>query len=435
MEKHSGLEKIFFQNLRRFKISPGDKVLVALSGGLDSMCLLHLALKARLSVSAFHYNYGLRGIESSLDQLLIEKHCQKHGIPLFLKIAVSADFSSKKGIQAKARDLRYNAFDDYYRHHSFKAVFTAHHADDIAETMLMNLARGAGISGLKGIPVSRAFILRPLFNLAKSDILNYASNQGLTWREDASNYSDLYTRNIFRNKVIPGLENLMPQLKTGLSKSARQVSEEWENFQFLLGKVKHDFSFHFENFSVFKTELFCAAPEPVALGLRLFPEWNLSETQWQNLVEALSKGRSGAKFFSENHEILVYKNHLFFRKKIEKPEKKWLEPLKIDSFYHGNFQFMKGSVPGLPKLALPKVPKLFLKNPEKGDLVSFGNSPSQSLIEILHQKRLHPWMREEWPVFCDQNFKIVAVPGIFGIEDSPHNNKQSTPAFFSWLLL
>ena len=431
MRKDFGLEQIFRRNLQRFNIAAGDNVLIAISGGLDSMSLLKLALEAGLHVSAFHYNYGLRGHDSLLDQILIEKECKKLQIPLFLKVASDHDFSAHAGIQVRARELRYNALEDCFIKGSFKAVFTAHHADDIAETVLMNLSRGTGISGLKGIPVSRSYIIRPLFNINKKAILNYAQWRGLAWREDQSNRSDKYTRNLFRNTVLPELEKSVPGLKSGLSKSALQVSSEWENFHFLIEKWRLSFVHECGPFQLYDPSELLAAPHPDAMGLRLFPEWNLSGVQWKDLIKALRVGRSGACFSGKYHDVMVYKSLIFYRaKSVSLPTNVFKNGLP-DFFSFGNFSFMRGKKAGMPSFSLPNAAVINIKTPVQGQKLIFPDGVEKSLLKTLHKEAIHPWIRAAWPVFCDEQNAILAVPGFFSLTKSLQSENENDQVF-SW---
>jgi tRNA(Ile)-lysidine synthetase-like protein len=432
MRKDFGIEQIFFQNLHKLLIRKGEHVLLALSGGLDSMCLLRLAIEAGLNITAFHYNFRLRGAESDLDELLVTRECRKLKIPLIVKRASRKDFASS-GIQSKARELRYKAIEDLYSRGYFRAVFTAHHADDIAETVLMNLSRGTGISGLKGLPVSRAYIIRPLFNLSKKAIASYAKKKRIAWREDQSNASLKYRRNVFRNAIIPQLEKTLPGIGSGLSKSALQVSSEWDNFHFLLEKMKNRGTTEFGSFQVFYPGELITSPHPHALGLRLFPEWNLSAVQWSDLIKALLSSRSGAHFFGKNHEVLVYKSLIFFRKKTDS-----LPLVRIDTSIHHCFDFIffsffHGRVCGFPSFNLPANSPLNICTPSPGDRLVFPDGSQKSLLKVLHKEAIHPWYRTSWPVFKNPENQILAVPGYFSFTDSLFYSPETEVAFWSWL--
>lgn len=435
MRTDYGLESIFRQNLRQFGLKPGDHILIALSGGVDSMCLLKLSMEAGLNVSAFHFNYGLRGDESDKDQWMVQAECKKLNVPILLKKASVNAFSSTSGLQSKARELRYKAIEEIFRNGFFKAVFTAHHSDDIAETVLMNLARGAGISGLKGLPVSRSYIIRPLFNISKSAILNYAELKALVWREDASNLTNKYTRNIFRNTLLPELEKSVPGLKRGLSKSALQVSSEWENFIFLAESFKQSFVFPGLHFDILDPGSLSQAPHPEALGLRLFPEWNLSETQWKDILKALKEHRSGAFFKTKSHEILVYKSRLFFHQHAtSSPIQTFNSPLPL-SFSLGHFSFFQNDQPDLPCFSLPAERHIEVRLPSEGQRFLDAGNKTKSTLQILHKHQVHPWLRREWPVFCSSNQTVLALPGFLEYENSALYQPGEPLVKYQWIFL
>ncbi|MBI2429932.1 MAG: tRNA lysidine(34) synthetase TilS [Ignavibacteriales bacterium] len=219
----------FCQNVWQFitkhgLFSDGQKVIVAVSGGIDSIVLLDLFLWLRsikkIDVVAAHINHGLRGKESDGDEKFVRRLCEKNGIPLYSdrfatkKIARKA----KRSVQETARDLRYTFFDTLKKSLNADRIATAHNANDNAETMLMNFFRGTGIEGLAGIPVQRGDIVRPFLCVTRHEIERYAGKRKLRYREDSSNRHDDYTRNYVRHKIIPKIERrINPSLVETLS--------------------------------------------------------------------------------------------------------------------------------------------------------------------------------------------------------------------------
>lgn len=184
------------------------KTLLAVSGGVDSMVLLHLYFALKLDFAVAHCNFQLRGTESDLDEKLVVDFCTKNNIPCFVERFDTMQFveSRKVSIQIAARELRYNWFKQLCIENDYQLIATAHHLDDQAETFLINFTRGTGIDGLVGIPEKNENIIRPLLNFSREDILNYAIENGVEWREDQSNTTTKYLRNKMRHLVLPVLK-------------------------------------------------------------------------------------------------------------------------------------------------------------------------------------------------------------------------------------
>ncbi len=189
---------------------------LGVSGGLDSMTLLHCCINRAqdlgLVLHVVHVNYALRGEASDADEALVHTTCEANNIRFHAVHARPHDEPTiaEYGLEATARDLRYRSFVDYAQAHAVPVVLTAHTLDDHAETVLMRLARGSGMQGLSGIPTSRELahdvrVVRPFRTIQRSDVLAYAREHGVQWREDASNESDTFLRNRIRHLVMPSL--------------------------------------------------------------------------------------------------------------------------------------------------------------------------------------------------------------------------------------
>lgn len=188
------------------------KLLIAVSGGIDSMVLLHLCLHLKLDIQVAHCNFHLRGEDSNGDQEFVESYCAKHAIPCFVQEFDTEEYASNKkiSIQIAARELRYNWFDNLLDNESLDFVLTAHHLDDAMETFLINFTRGTGIEGLLGIPEKNNKIRRPLLPFTREEIESYVKVEGITWREDRTNAETKYLRNKIRKDVLPILKTLNP---------------------------------------------------------------------------------------------------------------------------------------------------------------------------------------------------------------------------------
>ena len=214
------IEKILKEKVKAYE---NCNFLLAVSGGVDSMVLANLFLKNNLSFSIAHCNFKLRSNESDIDHDFVKKWSLKHKIHCYSNEFNTIEFckKNKMGIQEGARKLRYDWFDGLLSKFNFDYLVTAHHLDDQIETYLINSSRGSGINGLLGITSNSQKIFRPLLNILKIDILDYAKQNSVDFREDSSNSSEDYQRNMIRNSVLPSFnefdDNVMLKFKTTIN--------------------------------------------------------------------------------------------------------------------------------------------------------------------------------------------------------------------------
>lgn len=211
-------------------INPGDKVVVGVSGGVDSMVLVELLRLGGIDceVAMAHCNFSLRGDESDQDQYLVEKYAAKHNLNLHCVKFDTAALARQRGesIQMTARELRYNFFEDLCQKYGYNKVAIAHHRDDASETFLINTIRGTGLRGLCGIPVKRGKIIRPLLFVTRAQIQQYALDNGVEYRNDSTNSSTKYLRNFLRHKVLPLMQECAPEqdLNLRIAQNQRNLS-------------------------------------------------------------------------------------------------------------------------------------------------------------------------------------------------------------------
>ncbi|MCC6938480.1 MAG: tRNA lysidine(34) synthetase TilS [Flavobacteriales bacterium] len=218
------LDKVRRAIRREGLLLPEQSVFVAVSGGVDSMVLLHVLHALRHPVSVAHVDHGLRGAESSADAAFVQEHCSDLGVPFQVrKVDVAASIRDRGGsAQMAARDLRYAWFNELGIDHP---VALAHHADDAVETLFINLLRGTGSKGWGAIPWKSGKCIRPLLGVHRDEILRYAQDHSIPFREDSSNASPKYLRNRIRQELIPLLEQLRPGSSRTMARSIRMLRE------------------------------------------------------------------------------------------------------------------------------------------------------------------------------------------------------------------
>lgn len=186
------------------------KLFLAVSGGIDSMVLVHLCAQLNLNFEVLHCNFMLRGAESDAETQFIESFCSSKGIPFHTKYFETniTAAKNKESIQITARNLRYQWFSEMIAQSQVKYVATAHHLDDSLETVLINFSRGTGLEGLTGIPAQNGYVVRPLLPFSRLEIEYFAAENQIQWREDSSNASDKYLRNKIRHSIVPLLKEM-----------------------------------------------------------------------------------------------------------------------------------------------------------------------------------------------------------------------------------
>jgi tRNA(Ile)-lysidine synthase len=245
--------KQFIKNENLFSVK--ERLMLAVSGGVDSVVLCELCRQAGYDFAIAHCNFQLRGEESDSDEGFVKALAEKYEVEFFVKKFETEKYATenKTSIQVAARELRYNWFNellDTIKETSGSealqsplrgvgGLLTAHHADDNIETILMNFFKGSGINGLKGILPKQQHIIRPLLFANKEAILSFAKENRLAYREDSSNSSDKYTRNYFRNQLIPGLEKVFPKVKENLLNNAIRFREIHMIYDNAMEQAKH----------------------------------------------------------------------------------------------------------------------------------------------------------------------------------------------------
>lgn len=240
-------------------------VLVGLSGGADSMCLLHILLSIGenmgFSVAAAHFNHNLRGEESDGDERFVTDYCRDRGIPVYVGSGdvLSAAKENGLSVEEAARELRYDFFSETAEKTGAVCIATAHSADDNLETLLLRLARGTGLHGLGGIPPRRGKIIRPILCLTRNEIETYLTENSIPHREDSSNQSDDYSRNRLRHHAVPALRDVNPAVARTVSDTVSLLRRDEEYLSSLADKFIEE---HFRTDRVSVSAL-CEAPYPI----------------------------------------------------------------------------------------------------------------------------------------------------------------------------
>lgn len=283
------------------------RVLVAVSGGKDSMALLHLFLEEGYAVEAAHVNFRLRGNESDEDENLVARFCRERAIPFHTRSFDTRAFAEEKGLstQMAARELRYAWFEELAGERKLDRIATAHHLQDNLETLLMNFTKGTGPRGLTGIPVRTGRIIRPLLHAAPELIMAYLEQHGIAWREDRSNREDHYHRNRIRNRVIPLLKVINP----GLEHTFEVNLERFRDLDIIFGEsLEHFEATHCKTGDEIQIPLEALSHTP---GIALILEEFLKKYGFnrQDALQVLKVSETGKKILSPTHRLIRERNY------------------------------------------------------------------------------------------------------------------------------
>ncbi|NJX14228.1 tRNA lysidine(34) synthetase TilS [Tamlana crocina] len=287
-----------------------SRLLIAISGGIDSVVLTHLCHKLKLNISLAHCNFNLRGKESDADEDFVVDLADDLDLEVFVQRFDTEGYAEthKRSIQMAARELRYQWFEELAEQLKFDYILTAHHADDNLETFLINFTRGTGLEGLTGIPQVNGRFVRPLLPFSSNDIENFARENCIKWRDDSSNKSVKYLRNKLRHEVVPILKEINPSLLqsfqstlNNLQDTAVIVSHTMDALQEKAAEKMGD------NEIRFKISEFKKLKQPKAYLFETFKAYGF--TEW-NDIEHLLDAQPGKRVLTNHYRLIKDREYL-----------------------------------------------------------------------------------------------------------------------------
>jgi tRNA(Ile)-lysidine synthase len=305
-----------FQNLLQthFFFLRNTPLLLAVSGGLDSMALTDLCLKSGLNIALAHCNFKLRGAESDGDEKFIMDFAKENNLEVFVTHFDTETHAqtNKQSIQMAARQLRYDWFETLKNEYGFEYILTAHHADDNLETLLINLSRGTGLDGLTGIPEVNGATARPMLGFSRNDIHNYALQEQIQWREDSSNKSIKYLRNNIRHTIIPVLKSLNPSFIENFQTTQSHLKDTQLVLEdYMLEVEDRVIESIDEDKIVYNANKIQSLNNPKAYLYQLLKSYNF--TDWTQIVTLL-EAQSGKQITSSTHRLLKNRSQLILSK-------------------------------------------------------------------------------------------------------------------------
>ncbi len=403
---------------QHFSFLKEKKILLALSGGIDSIVLTHLLQHLQYNISVAHCNFKLRDAEADEDQKFCKSLAKEWQLPFY-----TIHFETKKyaqnqklSLQMAARELRYKWFEEMMKEKGYDFLATAHHLNDNLETFLINLSRGTGLKGLTGIPEKENNIIRPLLPFSKEEIEKYAVNHKLKWREDHSNQEEKYLRNHIRLNIVPELEKMEGSFLNQFQKTINHLKQynalvdnclEKSLKKVILKKDKEEIIFDVDRLLKL---------EPLETYLHLiFNPYGFSETK--NLIHILQNS-SGKQLFNDQYRLIKSRKQLFLiQNKTIQEEEIELEKEKFDQ----NNLDLKEIIRPLPfayetevkidaeKLIFP----LKLRRKRKGDFfVPLGMKGKKKVSKFFKDEKLSLHQKEQAWLLENGDGKLIWIVGL-----------------------
>ncbi len=420
-------------------VPPNDHLVVALSGGIDSVALLHGLFQLQESgqlnkrLSAIHVNHGLQQAASEW-QAFCEAFCGTRSIPLVCR---QVDVSSTGSLENAARESRYRVFTELLEPDDL--LLLAHHLDDQLETFLLRLQRGAGVSGLASMsavrPLGRSWLYRPLLTVSRQSIEAFAAAESLSWVEDTSNHETQFDRNFLRQDVLPAVASRWPQYRESWSKSIALLNEA----SFLLAELAEQ---DLKSIEAEQASLSCARLELLSTSrlrnvLRCWlkkygkdePGWNLLQPITQ---QAFQERHAGILLETQHYRLQIFADSLHILSRAWEqnlPDAMTLHlraNTKVPFGSNGVLSMQSGRGNGITK----DVNALEVRLREGGEKIHLPGRPRKALKKLFQEKQVPPWLRERTPLLYADG-TLICVPGI-GIADGYQACSEEEGITISW---
>ncbi|MFT3795862.1 tRNA lysidine(34) synthetase TilS [Flavobacterium sp.] len=398
----------------------GKKLLLAVSGGIDSMVMVDMFRKLSYDMGLAHCNFQLRGEESTAEQRFVQSFATHHGIPVFTTAFETQQFAEdfKLSVQQAARELRYRWFGELLEREHYDFLLTAHQADDNLETFLINLSRGTGIEGLTGIPRQNGKIIRPLLDFSREAIEMYAKANQLEWREDSSNASDKYLRNKIRHELVPVLKALNPQFLAVFGKTQGHLQQTQTMAEDAAILVYQQVAQQANGEIHFNTAKLKKLPNYRSYLYQWLREYGF--TAWDD-VYGLAESQSGKQILAPQYRLIRNRDFLILSRQreqnepeifhIEQGQKEVNFPIKMSFCAVDHLSGEKNNVifVDAEKLQFP----LVLRRWEQGDVFQpFGmNGQSKKVGKFFKDEKLSLTQKEQTWLLCSGG-EIVWMVGL-----------------------
>lgn len=416
------------EELEKKYLKKGDTLIVGVSGGPDSMCLLHLLInlkeKLDLKIIVAHVNHNTGRAGQKLDQELVEEYCKNNN--LIIETAKINNYNDDN-FHNDARNFRYNYFSKLVKKYNAKYVFTAHHADDLIETILMRIVRGSTLKGYSGfskiLKLDNYTIIRPLITVTKNEIYEYLDKNHIKYRVDDSNLKDIYTRNRFRKYIVPELKKENPNVALKFYKFSKILIEYNDYIDSIVKKIYNTICpQNIINIKKLKEQPHLIQIKIIYLILEKYYNKNLTlitdkhselilnliNSNSSNELIDLPNNVKGIKSYNSFY-LSEWKNeNIKYKIKLENivnlPNEKSIKVIKSSVIDDNNICRLNSKDIKLP---------LYVRNRLQGDKMSIkGMSGNKKIKDIFINSKIELKNRVNWPIVCDSNDNIVWLPGL-----------------------
>jgi len=306
-------------------IKPGDRILLAVSGGIDSVVLLNLMAAAGIDCGIAHCNFRLRASESDGDEEFVKQLGESSGLQVHTRSFDTQDYATQYGIslQMAARKLCYDWFEELRKEHPYDLIATAHNMDDVVETFFINLIRGTGIRGLSGIKMRSGNLIRPLLFATRERITEYATEHDIAFREDSSNISTKYIRNKIRHRIIPQLQEINPGFKQGIISTIEKLRNTEIIYDHEINRKKDEVISSDGKNILLSIEKLRQLGDLKTFLFELISCYNFNSQTISDIEKSID-GPSGKQFYSDTHRLVKDREHLIINQ---------LMPADIHKYY------------------------------------------------------------------------------------------------------
>lgn len=402
----------------------GDTILLAVSGGKDSVLMAHFFKAAGYRFGIAHCNFNLRADESQRDESFVRMLAATLDVPFHVTHFKTKDYAAvhKVSTQMAARNLRYDWFEETRAAYGYTAIALAQHQDDAIETLLLNLTRGTGIAGLHGILPKRGHLIRPLLFLSRGEIETLIESERIDYVEDSSNLSSFYARNRIRLKVVPELKQLNPNLEETFTHNIRRFAETEQVLQDVVSSLRDNlFRSHGQDSHISVREIKKLQPQHLLLFELLRP-YGFSEHVCTELLEGLHK-QSGTSYYSTTHRITVNREDLILSSRQR-------DTVPAHTFIHGHEEVLKlgDQELGLSYSAVPYFEKdsnkafvdeglliypLILRTRQSGDqFIPLGMKQKKKLSDFFIDEKVPLGEKDRIPLLINGNGELIWVAGM-----------------------
>ena len=403
--------------------SKSNKILLGISGGIDSVCMFHLFRLSGFQIGIAHCNFQLRGDESDRDEQFVKNLADEFNIPFFSTCFNTAKIAESEGIsiQMAARDLRYEWFEEIRNKYNYDYIAIAHNSDDVIETFLINLSRGSGIKGFTGIKSKSGNIIRPLLFASRKNIHDYINENKFEYREDSSNNSIKYSRNLIRHEIIPLFEKVNSRFRETMIENIARLKEAEKIYKNTITQNIESIKWSENQKTYISIDKLKKLDSITTYLHEILNHLGFSNTQIQDIANSLDS-TSGKQFFTLTHRVIKDRTELIIEENIAPNNKNYfidysnekLEyPIKLDISkieISDDFKITKDNNIGLFDLDLIDFP-LTLRKWKKGDcFIPLGMNNLKKVSDFFIDNKLSLSEKENTWIIENGN-KIIWIVG------------------------